>query len=61
MGKVPEEKKDRNLEFYKRWRINGEELNSLINEYGFSYPRAYKLKKILEKKYPENEIAKMQG
>jgi Mor family transcriptional regulator len=53
MGIRPNEKTDRNLEFYKRWRINGESLNDLIREYDFSYPRAYVIKKRLEEKYGE--------
>ena len=59
MGKAPSEEKQRNLEFYKRWKINGENVYDLISEYGFSYPRAYQLKKILENKYP-HDIQKMQ-
>jgi Mor family transcriptional regulator len=60
MGKAPEEKKQRNLEFYKRWQIDGENIYDLIKEYGFSYPRAYQLKVNLEKKYP-NEINKLRA
>jgi hypothetical protein len=50
-----QEKKDRNLEFYKRWRLDGEPLNKLLVEYNFTYPRAYAIKAQVEKKYP-NEI-----
>jgi len=53
MGKVPLEEKQRNLEFYKRWRIKGENLYDLIREYGFSFPRAYQIKTQVEKKYPD--------
>ncbi len=45
------EKKERNLEFYKRWRIDGESLYDLLQEYQISYPRAYQIKEAVEKKY----------
>lgn len=48
----PEEKKDRNLEFYKRCWINGEDIYDLIREYDISYPRAYQIKQQVEDKYP---------
>jgi hypothetical protein len=48
-----QEKKDRNLEFYKRWKIDGESLNDLLVEYKISYPRAFVIKKQVEKKYPD--------
>ncbi len=53
MGKVPEEEKQRNLEFYKRWRKDGENIYKLLLEYGFSLPRAYQIKRRVEQKYPE--------
>lgn len=59
MGKVPVEERERNLEFYKRWRIDGEDIYQLLGEYGFGFSRAYALKKQIEKKYPE-EIKKLE-
>ena len=55
MSKVPVEEIERNLEFYKRWRINHEDIYTLIREYGFSYPRAYQIKAKVERdpKYQE--------
>ena len=42
-------KKDRNLEFYKRWRVNNEPLYKLLQEYGFNQTTAYNLKRWVEK------------
>jgi len=53
MGKAPVEQKDRNFEFYRRWRKNGENVYDLIREYDFSLGRAYQIKKKIEQKYPE--------
>jgi hypothetical protein len=52
------EKYDRNLELYKRWQIDGEPLNQLLVEYEISYPAAYKIKELVERKYPE-ELQKL--
>lgn len=60
MGKVPEEEFKRNLEFYKRWRINGEDLRDLVKEFNISFSRAYQIKTKVEKKSQyKKEIAKI--
>jgi hypothetical protein len=53
MGIATQEKTDRNLEFYRRWRIDKESLNELLVEYDIKYPRAYAIKAHVERKYPE--------
>jgi hypothetical protein len=58
MSKVPPEEKQRNLEFYKRWRIDGENIYELLKEYGFGFSRAYRIKYRLEEKYPA-EVARL--
>jgi len=50
MGKVPEEEFSRNLEFYKRWQVNGEDLRDLVKEYNISFSRAYQIKTKVERK-----------
>lgn len=56
-----EEKIQRNLEFYQRWRIDGEELSDLLTEYDISYPRAYQIKKQVEERPQYSEARKEIG
>jgi hypothetical protein len=43
-------KTDRNLEFYRRWQVKGENLYKLLLEYGFGQSRAYAIKRWVEQK-----------
>lgn len=54
------EEKQRNLEFYKRVWIDGEDIYTLLKEYDFGFSRAYQIKKHVEEKYPK-QIKKLQN